>query len=232
MLSPSLVFGAASALSGMMGTFGKYNQEAAQAAAVNKQRADQYKYQLSQVEREGINRANIYRQKLSQYGQKDREYQRAYGRGLEDSQAQLNETYAQARFSTLNQQISLAQQMGAAQARGRGVSANRAGAMAMADYGRGQALTMDNLLRARYATTRTNERLRDQLISAQRQSYADVALKPMMPIAPPKPVFQSGPSQMSLLSGLATNALSGVSAGLGFKEDIGAGNDSWDKIFS
>jgi hypothetical protein len=231
-ITPSMVFGAANALQGIASSFGAYDKEAEQTKALNKQRLNQYKYQLKQYERTGINRTNLYRQQLSEYGQGIREDQRAYGRALEDSQAQLNELYGQSSLDQQQQQIQLASGLGSARTTGQsGVSQDRQSAMLMGAYGRQQAITMDNLLRARYGNIRGRERLRDQLISSQRQRYGKVALQPTMPIAPPKPVFSPGPSQSALFTNIGGNLLSGVQSGLAFKNDALGGTDTWKQLF-
>lgn len=229
LITPALVFGASQALTGALGTFSKFNQQQSQTDAINQQRADQYNYQVRQYQLEAANRQNIYNQKLAEYKQGVFEDYRGYGRALVDSQERLSELYGQAAFNRQQQNIGLQQSLGQISAAGRtGSSASRLMGAQVAQYGRGQALTMDNLLRARYSTIRTNERLRDQLTSSIRQRYGQVALQPTMPLAPPEPTFQAGPSRLGLMAGLAGNAVSGLSGAADIKK---AGINKWSDIF-
>ena len=82
----------------------------------------------------------------------------------------------------------------------------------LAALGRSQAQTAASLTSARDAANFTNQGIRNELSSANREAYGQVALKPVAGIAPPPPVMESGPSGLSLLGSIGGAVASGFGA--------------------
>lgn len=234
-ISPSMVFGAASAIQGLMGTFGAYNQQTAQTKAENERRLQQFEYQKKQIELENTNRRNLYAREIRDYNLGMLEDERAESRGLAAIQRGYDEARGEAAIA--REQLNLQQQqaLGSLAARGvAGGSAARGAVSAIAETGRRERNIEDNLLRARYAAFGIGgaaESLRDQRISSMRQRYGKVEIAPTMAFAPPAPIMQSGPSRLSLMANVGGNVLGGIQSGISMKQTLGA-NDNWKSLFS
>ena len=234
-ISPSMVFGAANAIQGLMGTFGAYNREKAQTDAENRARLQQFDYQNKLYTQEAINRKNIYSQKIQEYTLGNLEDERAYTRGLAAVQRGYGELRGQAALAREQNAIQSQQAFGKLAARGlTGGSAARGAVDISMQQGMRDRNIADNLLRARYAAFGVGgatENLRDQLISSQRQRYSQVAIAPTMPMRPPSPIMQSGPSRLSLMANVGGNVLGGIQSGISMKQTLGD-NDNWKSLFS
>ena len=194
-----------------LGQIGEFQQQRAQTKAVNKGRANQYKNQLAMRELKYNTDVAAYNTRISDYNVGNLERADAASLAYQAAQGQLNETNRAAAYSSLGAAQGLAAAQGRAAARGvSGQSAALEQQSLMAAFGRDQALTMDNLLRARYAYDRGAARTRNKLMSANRQAYNKIGATPIAGIAPPKPVFQKGPSGLALVGNLAATAASGV----------------------
>lgn len=206
------VVGAISAVSGIASAVGGYQSQSAAVAAQNKAAINNYKYQVAQ-------RENDWRQTLTAWGHKRLQYKAQTDenflgaqKGYQQEQQRLNEIYQKARFTNQDQLNKMLASQGMNYARGAtGQSAQRSNAMMLAALGRSQAQTAASLASARDAADFNKQSIRDQLISANRQAYGQVALKPVAGIAPPPPVLQSGPSALSLIGGIGSAVASGFS---------------------
>ena len=56
------------------------------------------------------------------------------------------------------------------------------------------------------------EQLRNQYRSSRNRAYSQVANAPLIGVAPPKPTFTDGPSNLGLIAGLGGAAVSGFNA--------------------
>ena len=239
MITPSMVFGAASALQGLMGTFGAYNQQTAQTEAENQRRLQQYEYQKKQIELENTNRRNLYAINIRDYKLGLLEDERAESRGLAAIQRGYNEARGEAALAREQLNLQQEQALGSLAARGvTGGSAARGAVSAISETGRRQRNIEDNLLRARYAAFGIGgaaESLRDQRISSMRQRYSKVEIPPTMAFAPPAPIMQSGPSRFSLMANVGGNVLGGIQSGFSMRQTLGSGTggkDNWKSLFS
>jgi hypothetical protein len=194
-----------------LGQVGNFMQQRAQAKAVNQGRANQYRNQLAMRELKYNTDVNAYSARMSDYRAGNLERADAASLAYQAAQGQLNETNRAAAYGSLGATQQLAAAQGRAAARGvSGQSAALQQQSLMSAFGRDQALQMDNLLRARYAYDRQTARTRNQLTSANRTAFNKIGPAPIAGIAPPKPVFQQGPSGLALVGNLAATAASGV----------------------
>lgn len=211
MCSPAALGVAQGAVQGVSAVGGFLGQSA-QTQATNDARLNEYKNQLAIYERDWMNRVGEYQQGLVDYEAQSMENELAYNRATQQAQRQLTDVYSQAAFNQLKEVQGLQAAQGRVAASGvSGQSALRARNVLEGAYGQSQAISMDNLLRARYGFMDTTESLRNQLTSANRQSWNKVALAPTPGIAPPEPVFSTGPSPLTLFGELGSSALGGFS---------------------
>ena len=189
------------------GQIGQFQQQRAQARATNRARLNQYNNQIAMRGLKYDTDRAAYNARISDYKGTRFENRDAYALSQADAQGQLNETYGQAAAQDLQAGLTAAAASGRTATRGvTGRSAALQQQSIMGAYGRSQSQMMDNLLRARFAYGRTSDRLRNQLKSADRQAYNKIGPAPMPGMAPPKPVFQEGPSGLALVGNLAASA--------------------------
>lgn len=199
-----------------LSSIGEFGQQRAQTDAVNKGRANQYRNQLAMRELKYNTDVNAYSARMSDYRAGNLERAEAASLAYQAAQGQLNETNRGAAFATQSAANRLAAAQGTAAARGvSGQSAALQQQSLQAAFGRDQALQMDNLLRARYGYDRSVARTRNQLTSRNRQAYNQIGPAPIPGIAPPKPVFQQGPSGLALVGNLASSAAGSVGSAYG-----------------
>ena len=199
--------------SGILSAVGGHQSQAAAARASNEAAINNYEYQIAQ-------RENEWRQTMTAWGHKRLQYKAQTGenylaaqRGYQQGQQKLNEIYQKARFTNQDQINKMLGSQGKNYAAGAtGQSAQRSNAMMLAALGRSQAQTAASLASARDANDFANEGIRNELISANREAYSQVALRPVAGIAPPAPVMQSGPSGLSLLGSIGGAVASGFGA--------------------
>ena len=222
-LAPALpyIFGAASMGSSLLNTFGKqreYDARNAEIRAANRASIRQYEYQEQRRQHE-------WRQALSIYGQKQRQYQQqvkynntALTDAWFDEQVRLNEIYDEAKWASLEQQQKLLEVSGVAAARGQ--TGKRAGLRDQNNamkFGMAQAKRQSNLARATQATERNMDRLRMKTNYANQLAYADVAVAPMLGPASMYPTMRQGYDTRGLMTaGIFGSLLDGVKAGVGF----------------
>jgi len=207
----TLAFAGAQAGMGIAKAFSGHSDAVRQARAINQQRVQQYRNQLALRDYNWKKNSGVYAQRVGQYRQKLGEYQAGYSLATGDVQQQLNETFRQAQVGQFQRAQQLAMKGGAAAASGKTGSGLNSDQNFIGSYMQGQGIMMDNLLRARYGAQRQNLGFRNQLISANRRAYAPVSMAPMMPLDVPKPIQQSGPSNASLMLGIGSSLLDGVS---------------------
>lgn len=221
MCGPATALGVATGVAQGASAIGSYQQGRAQTDAVNQARQNQYRDQLA-MQRYAYNKElGVYQQQLADYQA-----------GLQESELALERTYtkldkaaaervAAARFGGQESMIQDIQREGQIAAMQPGGSRNRALAMARGLSGRRSALVEDELLRGRFSDIDKYRGFVDEANAYRRRLFSAVPLAPTMGPAPSAPVMQSGPSALSLIGGLGSAALGGLSAGMGAANDLG-----------
>jgi len=215
MCGPATAIGVATGLAQGASAIGNFQQGRAQTDATNRARQNQYRDQLAMQQYAFNKELGVYQQQVADYQS-----------GLQESELALERTYtkldkaaaervAAARFSGQESMIQDIQREGQIAAMQPGASRDRAMAMARGISGRQSALIQDNLLRARFGDIDKFRSFRDQANSYRRQLFSKVPFAPTMAPTPSAPVMQAGPSALSLIGGLGSAALGGVTAGLG-----------------
>lgn len=145
----------------------------------------------------------------------------AFNLGTYKNNLAYREQVDEAAFANLGMNQQLNQQVGTRASRGiEGRSATLGDNPLYMQFGMNEAMIANNLMRARTATDLANNDIRLQTISANNQARARLGIKQPYRMAPRRPIYGQGPSTLGLAANLGSNALSGVSAGLGFAETL------------
>ena len=224
----SIILGGLSAITGGMSAIGGYQQGRRQTDETNRARQNQYRDQLRLQKFKEIREGALYRQEVADYRANILEAQQTLNKGLTRIGKRSAERYGKAAFADIDRESKLIQAEGQiAASMPAGASRDRAIAMARGAAGRDEALMMDNLLRARFADIDTARDLTDQANSYRRRLFQNLSPAPIRGPIPTAPVMQSGPSALSLIGGLGSAAMSGLSTGLSAQGDLA--NMSADK---
>ena len=171
----------------------------ASAGAQKKAEVNNYKRQLQIRSIEWDRSRAAYGQKVSEAKEQLDENFMAASRGFAAEQSQLNDLYNQASVKLQNDFAKIAAQ---SKYYGEGKTAQRLAAQNMAAFGRAQALTASNLVRAGESYDNDVANIRQQLKSANRKTVAPVMFKPQPGLPPIKPDTDMTGANLSFLSSM------------------------------
>lgn len=171
----------------------------ASAGAQKKAEVNNYKRQLQIRSIEWDRSRAAYGQKVSEANEQLDENFMAASRGFAAEQSQLNDLYNQASVKLQNDFAKIAQQ---SKYYGEGKTAQRLAAQNMAAFGRAQALTASNLVRAGESYDQDVANIRQQLKSANRKTVAPVMFKPQPGLPPVKPNTDMTGANLSFLGSM------------------------------
>ena len=211
----SVGLGAATAGAKGFGAYAKHQEGQMKADAANAASINKFNYENDLQTFKNNERADIYRQKLREYDVNLLSFKEAAYAGHRREQERLNEVYESARFTTQGQAVELLQKQGALNASGiaQGASTRRAAASLVAQYGYNQAILAQNIIGAHGRFRRSIEDINRQWQSAQNRAYSQVAVAPRFGPRPQAPEMVQGPSNLSLIAGLADAAVTGITTG-------------------
>lgn len=222
MCGPATAIGVAQGVSQGMSAIGSFQQGRAQTDATNRARLNQYNDAVKMRLFEFQGQEAIRRAAINDYKSGLRESELALGEVRTGLDKQIAEREAKARFASLGRQQDLLQTQGKiATGMQAGRTRERAMALSAGTEGRAENLDMYNLLRLRFGAMDKYRSAADQATSYRRQLFSKVPLPTRMAPLPSAPVMQSGPSALSLIGGLGSAALSGLTAGIGAANDLG-----------
>jgi hypothetical protein len=181
----------------------------ASAGAQKKAEVNNYKRQLKIREIEWDRSRAMYGQKVSEANEQLDENFMAASRGFAAEQSQLNDLYNQASVSLQNDFAKIAEQ---SKYYGSGKTAQRLAARDMAAFGRAQALTASNLVRAGESYDNDVANIRQQLKSANRKTVAPVMFKPQPGLPPVKPNTDMTGANLSFIGSMIGTGLDSYSA--------------------
>ena len=177
----------------------------ASAGAKKKAEVNNYKRQLKIREIEWDRSRANYGQKVSEAKEQLDENFMAASRGFAAEQSQLNDLYNQASVKLQNDFAKIATQ---SKFYGEGKTAKRLAMRDMQAFGRAQALTASNLVRAGESYDQDVANIRQQLKSANRKTVAPVMFKPQPGLPPVKPDTDMTAANLAFLGGMAGTAAS------------------------
>ena len=196
-------------------------QGKSQTEATNRARLNQYRDAVMMNEFQFQGDEAIRRAAINDYKSGLRESDLALAEVRTGLDKQLSEQFSKARFASLGREQKLMQSEGriattmqAGRSRDRMLALTRGGSYAE------EALEMDNLLRAKFGAADTYRGAADQATSYRRQLFSKVPLPTRRAPLPSAPVMQSGPSALSLIGGLGSAALGGLTAGMGAEQSF------------
>ena len=209
-----VLFGLATAGFGAMSAIGKHQQAKAQTRASNQAAANRYRDALRMRQYQYGKEVELYNQRVKDYQAGIKESELALGRAFTSLDKRAAERLGQAAFARQESLIKDIQTQGQLSNLQAGGSADRLRAMAVGAAGRREALVADNLLRARYGDIDRSRDLEMQANIYRRKLFSALPMTPTMAPMPTAPVMQSGPSALSLIGGLGSAALGGITAGM------------------
>ena len=209
-----VLFGLATAGFGAMSAIGKYQQAKAQTRASNQAAANRYRDALRMRQYQYGKEVELYNQRVKDYQAGIKESELALGRAFTALDKRAAERLGQAAFARQESLIKDIQTQGQLSNLQAGGSADRLRAMAVGAAGRREALVADNLLRARYGDIDRSRDLEMQANVYRRKLFSALPMTPTMAPVPAAPVMQSGPSALSLIGGLGSAAMGGITAGM------------------
>jgi hypothetical protein len=209
-----VLFGLATAGFGAMSAVGKHQQGRAQADAANQAARNQYRDALSMRQYRYNQQLGAYNQRLADYSAGLAESELGLKRGFTAIDKRASERYGQAAFQAQNNLISDIQAGGQLAASLPAGISDRAITMARGAAGRRDALVQDNLLRARFGDIQAARDMTMQANMYRRKLFSALPMAPTMAPMPTAPVMQQGPSALSLIGGLGSAALGGITAGM------------------
>lgn len=181
----------------------------ASAGAEKTAQVNNYKRQLKIRSIEWDRSRAMYGQKVSEANEQLDENFMAASRGFAAEQSQLNDLYNQASVSLQNDFAKIAEK---SKYYGSGKTADRLAARDMAAFGRAQALTASNLVRAGESYDSDVANIRQQLKTAQRKTVAPVMFKPQPGLPPVKPNTDMTGANLSFIGGMIGTGLDSYSA--------------------
>jgi hypothetical protein len=212
-----VLFGLATAATGAMSAIGNYQQGQAQTSATNRARLQAWQDDAAYKRWKFIRDQGAFNVAKADYDATLLESERALGKTLTGIQKQAAERYGAAAFASQARTAKGITKRGQLAASGlpKGASTDRL--MAIQGYGEegmDKAMYDDYLLRARFSDIDKFSRFQDQANSFRRAAYNRLPMAPTMAPLASRPVMQSGPSALSLIGGLGSAALGGITAGM------------------
>lgn len=218
-----VLFGLATAATGAMSAIGQYQQGRAQTDAANQAAQNRYRDALKMRQYTFEKERGLYNQQVADYRAGLLESEQALRRGFTAIDKRAAERIGAARFAGQQNLISDIQAQGQLAGLQPGGSADRARAMAIGAAGRRDALIADNLLRARFGDIQAGRDLTMQANTYRRKLFSALPMAPTMAPMPSAPIMQQGPSALSLIGGLGSAALGGITAGMSMSSMMAGG---------
>lgn len=219
----SLVLGLGTAISGAMSAIGGYQQGRAQTDAANQAATNRYRDALKMRQYTYNKELGVYNQRVADYQAGLQESELALERGFTAIDKRAAERLGAARFGAQENLIKDIQTQGQIAALGTSGVDPRIAVMAKGAAGRRDTLIKSNLLRARFGDIETGRDLTMQANIYRRKLFSALPMAPTMAPMPSAPLMQTGPSALSLIGGLGSAAMSGITAGMSAENMFGGG---------
>ena len=193
----------------VMGAVGSHQSQQAQANAANQAANARYKHQLQIREHNWLQTRNQWEVKKHEFAQGIQlDHERAWN-AYQQNQEVLNQKITQAMFQQQRAEVKAGKAMGKA-----AMFNDNSGRLVneqIAAYGRDNAERAAMLTDATYATMAQNMNIHQQQKDSAMKRWNNVAIAPVLGVAPPPPQQVAGPSGM----GLAAGILGGVASAAG-----------------
>lgn len=195
-------------------TVAGHSAAVSQATATNKQRAAQYERQKLKVQQQHNRDITNYYHKGVDAELAWAENAHAANLGAQAEQVKLNQAIAEAYRGQETDFIRYATDTGVAKSLEKtGLSAKRSRVAAKAGLGRARASRFADIDKTKEAQAINLRQIARAKHRADLRASQMIGLKPERGMAPPKPVFDKGPSMFSLVTNVAMAGVSGYQAG-------------------
>ena len=195
-------------------TVAGHSAAVSQASATNKQRAAQYERQKLKVQQQHNRDITNYYHKGVDAELAWAENAHAANLGAQAEQVKLNQAIAEAYRGQETDFIRYATDTGVAKSLEKtGLSAKRSRVAAKAGLGRARASRFADIDKTKEAQAINLRQIARAKHRADLRASQMIGLKPERGMAPPKPVFDKGPSMFSLVTNVAMAGVSGYQAG-------------------
>ena len=195
-------------------TVAGHSAAVSQATATNKQRAAQYERQKLRVQQQHNRDITNYYHKGVDAELAWAENAHAANLGAQAEQVKLNQAIAEAYRGQETDFIRYATDTGVAKSLEKtGLSAKRSRVAAKAGLGRARASRFADIDKTKEAQAINLRQIARAKHRADLRASQMIGLKPERGMAPPKPVFDKGPSMFSLVTNVAMAGVSGYQAG-------------------
>lgn len=221
MCGPATAIGVATGVAQGASAIGSFQQGTAATRETNQARMNQYRDQLALNQYTYNKELGVFNQASADLAAGMQESEIALKKSFTQLDKRAAERVAAASFSEQDAMMEDLQREGMISSMASGGSRARAMAMARGIAGRRREGISDYLLRSRFGDITEAQTLTDQANSYRRKLFSQMPFAPTMAPTPAAPVMQQGPSALSLLGGLGSAALGGLSAGLGAANDMG-----------
>ena len=199
-----------------------------QAAQANKARIEQYKQQMLIRDVRDQQRFGVYRTKKVAYGQNLRALDRRFGIEKMQDDLRMNELLKGSKLASQNRLVNEVRGVGKiAAGTASGTSQAKLNQSALAALGRQAQVREDQLTSSIYAKQLREEARIQSLDAARMKEFNKIRFAPQQSPVQFAPTMESGPSPYSLIAGIGTAALGGLSAGMeqaNFNEQIQSNN--------
>ena len=207
---PAAVLAGLSVATSALGAVSSYQQ----GQAANRAATRNYEYQNKVRESQWRQRLSIWGTRKTQFFREIDHSNLAAQQEYSDAQTSLNKSWQSAMLQNEDDLIKSLTAEGELQSKlgSRGISGSSARRLVRnntATLGRRQAMRSRFLTESEERFNRSNQRVRQALISKQNQLFSEVAIQPTPDIAPPAPVLQN--NTLGLVAGLAGAAVDGFS---------------------
>ena len=216
-----VLFGLGTAASSALPIIGNFQQGNAQKDAANQAATNRYRDALKMRQYEYNKELGVYNQRVADYQAGLQESELALERGFTAIDKRAAERLGAARFGAQENLIKDIQTQGQIAALGTSGVDPRIAVMAKGAAGRRDTLIKSNLLRARFGDIETGRDLTRQANIYRRKLFSALPMAPTMAPMPSAPIMQTGPSVLSLIGGLGSAAMSGITAGMKFEQMVG-----------
>ena len=198
------------------------------ARAENKARIAQYKQQMLIRNVRDMGRFGVYNTKKAIHKENLTALSRRYAAVKAQDELRMNELLKGSKLASQNRLVNEAQAVGKVMAgTSSGQSQRKLRQSAVAALGRQSAARQDQLMSSVYAKEMKDDADRMSLDASRMKEYSKVRFAPQESIQQAPPAMVDGPSPMSLIAGIGSSVLSGLSmgqSGAAFDQSIASGN--------
>ena len=196
----------------MLSSIGGFMGQQAATRATNRARLRQFQAQKQDYYTKGFDAYSRYNMKKARYASQLQYNREAYGDVVFGGDRRSEQLGRAALYAGQERRTQEAQAVGQVLASGQsGVSAGRMRGATMAAFGRDRQIAAENLISKRQDIMLNRDSAYRKMMKANKDAYADVYIPPKPGPAPVVPAMQPGPNPLTLIGGLGSTLIGGIS---------------------